>query len=126
MLASVASWRCANSSGPPLEMPTRRLVSATDRTKEMAFEFIEGIIAEGETDPSKALERAFAVRPELVYLLTDGEFDRTIVGLVGRLNAAAKVKVHTIAFRYRLGEKVLKEIADGNGGNYKFVPGEDL
>jgi len=114
------------SSGPPLEMPTRRLVSATDRNKEMAFEFIEGIIAEGETDPSKALERAFAVRPELVYLLTDGEFDRAIVGLVGGLNAAAKVKVHTIAFRYRIGEKVLKEIADGNGGNYKFVSGEDL
>ena len=114
------------SSGPPLEMPTRRLVSATDRNKEMAFEFIEGIIAEGETDPSKALERAFAVRPELIYLLTDGEFDKSIVGLVRRLNAAAKVKVHTIAFRYRIGEAVLKEIADGNGGNYKFVSGEDL
>ncbi|MGB3086348.1 MAG: VWA domain-containing protein [Phycisphaerae bacterium] len=114
------------SSGPPLEMPTRRLVSATDRNKEMAFEFIDNIIAEGQTDPSKALERAFACRPELIYLLTDGEFDKANVGLVKRLNAASKVKVHTIGFLYRIGEVVLKRIADENGGNYKFVSERDL
>ena len=114
------------SSGPPVEMPTRRLVNATERNKQLAFEFIDGVIAQGETDPSKALGRAFEVRPELVYLLTDGEFDRAIVGLVRGLNAGDRVRVHTIGFLYRVGEKVLKQIAVENGGNYKFVSEGDL
>jgi hypothetical protein len=114
------------SSGPPVEMPTRRLVNATDRNKELAVRFIDSVVAQGQTDPSKALERAFDVKPELIYLLTDGEFDKAIVGLVKRLNAAGKVKVHTIGFLYRMGEKGLKQIADQNGGQYKFVAEKDL
>jgi len=114
------------SSGPPVEMPTRRLVNATERNKQLAFEFIDGVIAQGETDPSKALERAFDCKPELIYLLTDGEFDRAIVDQVKRLNVGGKVTVHTIGFLYKTGETVLKQIADDNHGNYKFVSESDL
>jgi ribosomal protein S27E len=114
------------SSGPPVEMPTRRLVPATERNKQLAFEFIDGIIPQGETDPSKALERAFAVGPELIYLLTDGEFDRAIIDLVKRCNVGGKVTVQTIGFLYKTGEAVLKEIAGGNNGEYKFVSEADL
>ena len=114
------------SSGPPVEMPTRRLVAATERNKQLAFEFIDGIIPQGETDPSKALDRAFAVGPELIFLLTDGEFDRAIIDLVKRSNVGTKVTVHTIGFLYRTGEAVLKEIAEQNNGNYKFVSEADL
>ena len=114
------------SSGPPLEMPTRRLVNATEWNKQLAFEFVDGIFAQGETDPSKALEQAFAVGPELIYLLTDGEFDRSVVNLVKRLNADKCVMVHTIGFLYRTGEEVLKKIAEQNGGTYRFVAEADL
>ena len=114
------------SSGPPVEMPTRRLVNATERNKQLAFEFIDSVIAQGETDPSEALKRAFDTKPELVYLLTDGEFDRAIVDLVKRLNANQQVTVHTIGFLYQVGEQVLKQIADENNGNYKFVSEKDL
>ncbi|MBM4018696.1 MAG: VWA domain-containing protein [Planctomycetes bacterium] len=114
------------SSGPPVEMPTRRLINATERNKQLAFEFIDGVIAQGETDPSKALERAFACNPELIYLLTDGEFDRAIIDLVKRLNTGSKVTVHTIGFLYKTGETVLKQIAQENSGSYKFVSEQDL
>jgi hypothetical protein len=118
------------SSGPCVEMPTRRLVNATGRNKQFAYEFIDGIIAQGETDPSDALRRAFAVRPDVIYLLTDGEFDRAIVGLVRGLNAGGRVRVHTIGFLYTWpgtsAEGVLKQIAAENGGNYKFVSEGDL
>jgi hypothetical protein len=107
-------------------MPTRRLVNATERNKQLAFEFVDGVIAQGETDPSKALERAFACNPDTIYLLTDGEFDRAIIDLVKRLNTGGKVSVHTIGFLYRTGETVLKQIAAENSGNYKFVSEEDL
>jgi len=123
------------SSGPCVEMPTRRLVNATDRNKQLAFEFIDGIIAQGETDPSKALRRAFEVKPELIYLLTDGEFDKAIVDFLKRLNRDQKITVHTIGFwawRSRRdsdppsGEEVMKNMADQNGGNYKAIYQEDL
>lgn len=114
------------SSGPPLEMPTRRLVRATPRNKTLAMDFIDGVIAMGETDPARAIDRAFAVRPDLVYLLTDGEFDRAVIGQIGRLNAGGKVRVYTIGFLYTSGEEVLKEIAAGNGGLYRFVSQDDL
>jgi len=114
------------STGPPVEMPTRRLVPATERNKKLAFEFIDGIVAQGETDPSKALDRAFAVKPELIYLLTDGEFDKAIIDRVSRLNEGNKVTVHTIGFLYRIGEEVLKQIAKENSGDYKFVSEADL
>lgn len=118
------------SSGPPVEMPTRRLVHATQRNKGLAYEFIDRIVPEGETDPSKALQRAFAVRPELIYLLTDGEFDRGIIDLVKRLNAGGRTRVFTIGFLYTqpgtTAEGVLKQIARQNGGEYKFVSEQDL
>lgn len=118
------------SSGAPIEMPTRRLVHATERNKRLAYEFIDTVIAGGETDPSQAIKRAFAVRPELVYLLTDGEFDRGIIDLVKRLNVGGGVRVFTIGFLYThpgtAGEGILKRIAAENGGEYKFVSEQDL
>ncbi len=114
------------SSGPALEMPARRLVTATEANKRRAFAFIDGIVAAGETDPSDALQRAFAVGPDTIFLLTDGEFDRAVVGQVKRANPAGKVTVHTIAFLYQAGVKVLREIAAQNGGNFKFVSAGDL
>ena len=124
------------SRGPAVEMPTRRLVNATDRNKQLAFEFIDGIIAGGgaPTDPVDALERAFAVKPELIYFLTDGEFDKVVVDKVRDLNAGRKVTVHTIGFWYfervpgspPMGEDVLRRMADESGGNYKPIYQEDL
>jgi len=114
------------SSGPPVEMPARRLVAATDRNRGLAFEFIDGVIARGETDPSQALERAFAAKPDLIYLLTDGEFDRAVIDLIKRLNVGGKVRVYTIGFLYDGGREILTKIAADNGGEYKFVDEKDL
>jgi uncharacterized protein with von Willebrand factor type A (vWA) domain len=114
------------SSGPPMEMPMRRLVPAMDRNRGLAFEFIDGVIAQGETDPSRALERAFAAKPDIIYLLTDGEFDRAIIDLIRRLNVGGKVRVYTIGFLYDGGREILTKIAADNGGEYKFVAEKDL
>jgi len=114
------------SSGPAIEMPTRRLVHATEHNKQLAFEFIDPIVAAGGTDPSQAIERAFAVKPDLIYLLTDGEFDRSIIDLVKQRNVGGKVKVYTIGFLYSPENRVLREIAEQNGGKYKFISEADL
>jgi tetratricopeptide (TPR) repeat protein len=114
------------SSGPAVEMPQRKLVNATERNKQVAFEFIDSIVAQGETSPDSAVTRAMALRPDVAYVLTDGEFNWSTVGLVRNLNPQGKTTVNTISFLYRGGEKVLKEIADQNGGSYKFVSEDEL
>ena len=128
------------SSGTPVEMRARGLVPATARNKQAALEFVDGMVAQGETDPSEALERAFVCKPDLIYLLSDDEFEDGVVHLVGRLNAGRKVTVHTFGFIWKNAkrfersdgvvfktvEKAMRQIAEQNGGMYKFVSHEDL
>ncbi|HUU91353.1 MAG TPA: VWA domain-containing protein [Phycisphaerae bacterium] len=114
------------SSAPPVEMPTRRLVRATQRNKALAGEFIDAIVPQGEADPAESIKRALALEPDCIYLLTDGEFDRAIIDLVKRNNPGGKVTVHTIGYLYRIGQPVLKKIAAQNNGNYRFISEADL
>ena len=114
------------SSGPDVEMPARRLVLATDENMQAALHFIDGITAHGQTDPSEALKRAFAVGPDVIYLLTDGEFAPAVADLVRRMSPDRKVQVNTIAFLYDFGRGVLIKIARENGGTYTFVSEKDL
>lgn len=114
------------SSGPPVEMPARRLMPATDRNRIMAMEFIDTVIAMGGTDPMQALERAFAVQPDVIYLLTDGEFDKAVIDALKRLNVGRKTRVSTIGFLYQPDNEVLRAIAAQNGGEYRFVSEADL
>ena len=73
----------------PIEAPAKKLVPATAENKLAAGEFLENIVAEGQTLVLPALERAFAVLKEgdpeaakLVLMLSDGGFE----GFVGLTN----------------------------------------
>lgn len=114
------------STGPGLPMPAGKLVPAIPANKQVAYDFIDGVPAVGQTDPSDALTQAFAQRPDVIYLLTDGEFDRKIIDQVDRLNRNRQTVVNTICFLYDSGRETLETIAARNGGSFKFVSGADL
>lgn len=114
------------STGPAVGMPVGKLVPATEANKMMAYEFIDSIVPVGQTDPSDALVQAFKLQPDLIYLLTDGEFDRKIIDLIDKQNRSDKVTVHTFCFIYTSGEAVLQEIAQRNDGEYKYIGEGDL
>ncbi len=116
------------SSGPPQMMPVRRLLWATEANRQMAYEFIDNIVPISQTDPDDALTEAFKLKPELIYLLTDGEFDKKTIGHIDRLNRGRKVTVNTICFLYDqpVAERILMEIAGRNNGEYKYVGQDDL
>jgi len=114
------------SSGPPFEMRPRGLVPATDNYKATACQFIDAIIPQGEIDPGPAMQRALELKPDAVYMLTDGECDRSLVEFIRQKNPGRKVAIHCMLFLYRLGEDVLKEIAAENHGVYKFISEADL
>ena len=109
------------SSGPGVEMPARKLVPATEANKQAAYDFINGLYPEGQTDPSDALEKAFRQKPQVIHLLTDGEFDPSILTLINRLNTSKQVTVNTICFLYTMGEELCIKIAGQNNGVYKYI-----
>jgi len=103
------------------EMPARALLRASKAHKNAAHRFIDSIKPGGGTDPTRALDRAFKLRPDLIYLLTDGQFDSSIVDHIRALNKKGRVTVNTICFRSRVGEDILRLIAAQNSGRYRFV-----
>lgn len=112
--------------GAPIEVPPGRFVHAIKEYKQQAFEFISGIVADGQTDPVPAMARAFRHEPDLIYFLTDGEFTPDLIDQLRVWNREEKVRIYTIAFLNNVGESLLRQIARENGGEYRFVSLNEL
>ena len=117
------------NSGQPLEKPPRRMVSAVRAHKRAAFKFFGTITPSGDTDPRPALRRAFAVEPDLIYFLTDGEFNeraRSTLDLLDKMNRRRNVRIFTIAYVNQQGAAVLERIAREHNGEYRFVSEDEI
>ncbi len=108
-------------SDADMPMPARDLVRATEASKRRHFTWVSGISAAGGTDPTAAMIRALSLKPDAVWLLSDGIFEASAADAIARANPGRTVQIHTIAFYSREGEAVLKRIAKGNRGRYRFV-----
>ena len=111
-----------------------QLVMATPESKLKATNFLEDkVTPRGETNPIPGIEIAFRQHPELIYILTDGDFpdNNAVLAKIRELNKDHKVKVNTIAFVSESDTdtafmKLLSQIASENGGVYKHVKESDL
>jgi len=88
-------------------------------------------VARGSTDPIPGLELAFKQQPDLIYLLTDGDFpdNAAVLKFIREHNVGAhKAKINTIAFMDHGAayEKVLQDIARENDGVFRYVSNEEL
>ncbi len=109
------------------------LMAATPETKARAGRFVEDETTFGKTDPIPGIELAFKQQPEVIFLLTDGDFpDNDAVQVKIRLlNKDHRVRINTIAFVGSADTDVafkalLETIAQENGGTYKLVSPDDL
>jgi hypothetical protein len=109
------------SSGAPVEGPAKGLTWASDRNKRHYAEFIDKVDTDVKTDPSQAIKRALDLNPDLIYLLTDGVFDRRLVDQIIEWSKARKIKLNTIAYVNEQGASALRQIAEETGGVYRFV-----
>lgn len=117
----------------PAHVFSRELLVANPENKLHADNFLEDVTPRGTTDPLPGLDAAFREKPELVYLLTDGDFpdNDAVLARIRQLNHDKRVKINTIAF---VGEAdtdtafmaLLKKIADENGGVYRYVRQDEL
>jgi hypothetical protein len=104
------------------------LVMASPDNKRKAYEFIDGQVSAGMTQPVPAIKFALSQKPELMYLLTDGfdniaNFDE-LTNTFRAGNPDHKVHVNCIFLKSsddpKL-ESVLRQIAKDNGGLMKII-----
>lgn len=105
----------------PMPMPGGDLVKASAGNVTDALNWIEGVAASGGTDPQSTMKQALSLKPDAIWLLSDGQFDAQAAKVIANENPGSRVMIHTIAFFNRDGEAVLKQIANENGGQYRFV-----
>ena len=103
-----------------------RPVSAIRARKEELYGFLQSVEPQGSTDPAPAMRAAFMAEPDVIYFLTDGEFDRDLLPKLDRWNRDRQVRIFTIAYFNRTGAALLEEIAREHGGEFRFVTEHDL
>ena len=113
------------------ENPERRPLRATKSNIEKLERWLQKV----EMAPPRlssnvdvALRQVLEMRPDAVFLLTDGEVSRKTETFLSKFNAMSDdpilgptrpTTVHTIGFS-KQGEELLKKIAQNNGGTYTF------
>ncbi len=109
-----------------------RLRKATIENKRDAFEAISHVIATGETHPMDAIRRSLAYGPDVVFLLSDGDFgddNQRVIELIRQRPRHKRPVINTILFVYDTmgdGERVLRSIAELSNGTYKHVTEQDI
>ena len=117
-----------------LAMNKGGLAAANPENKRQAYKFLDDVTTTSTSDPLPGLKIAFQNAPELMYILTDGDFpdNEAVLAEIRKLNAGPKkVKINTIAF---VNDKdtdtafvtLLETIAKENGGTFKHVAENEL
>ncbi len=114
------------NAGPPLANPPHKLVSAIKAQKKAFFDFLQGVTPDGSTHPEIAMRQALELKPDMIYFLTDGEFDPSLVTKLDQWNSDRKVQIFTIAYFDPAGAKLLELIAREHQGAFKFISELDL
>ena len=115
------------SSGPVMlfRNATPRLEDAGLIEKARTLRMLPTVIALGNTFPEQSVQIAANLNPDIIYLLSDGEFDPLSARMIQQIQKQ-QTKVHTIAFESGEGRFTLEQIARDTGGTYRFVPPKNL
>ncbi|MEM9419618.1 MAG: VWA domain-containing protein [Planctomycetota bacterium] len=106
----------------PIPMPASKLQPATPKNQQQQIDWIRTVSVGGGTNPTEAMSMALTgLKPDTIWLLSDGQFNVQVADTIKRLNPGARVQINTIAFHEKSGEAILKIIADENDGDYRFV-----
>lgn len=115
-------------SSPERDEP--RSVLATPENKRRLRQWALQISINRGRAPYEPLRFALELRPDVIFLLSDGEFPQGIEELLQEQNREDNLFgdrgpisiVHTIGYHNREGETRMRRIATQNGGQYRHVP----
>jgi hypothetical protein len=98
------------------------LPRTADHGARLSFlSWLDLIEPDGGTDPRAALSQALSLRPDAVFLLSDGAFPDGTVESIAKRNAR-KTPIHCIDLGGGLGGDHLRRIAADSGGRYVSRP----
>jgi len=104
-------------------MPGGALPRPADlKTKNQLTSWLHLIGPDGGTDPRSAVAQALSLRPDAVFLLSDGEFPEGTVERVAKLNPR-KIPIHCVDMTGGQAGNHLQRIARDSGGQYASRPG---
>lgn len=96
--------------------------TADQQSKNQLMTWLRLIDPDGETNPKSAIAQALALRPDAVFLLSDGEFPEGTVEAVAKLNSR-KIPIHCVDLTGGEAGDHLQRIARDSGGKYASRPG---
>jgi hypothetical protein len=105
----------------PLPMPGDLPRAADQTAKDQLIAWLRLIEPEGGTDPKRAMALGLALRPDAVFLLSDGEFPAGTTEAV-RASNSQRVPIHCVDLSGGLTGDQLKQIAAESGGRYVSRP----
>lgn len=110
---------------------TPKLVRANAANKKKTFEWIDEKYPYGDTMPWKSLRTSLELKPDAIFLLSDGELRDNSVRLLKTFNidrdedrytlGKYKIPIHTIFLGNGMGDKTMRNIADQNNGSFTEV-----
>jgi hypothetical protein len=98
-----------------------QLATAEPSEKARFLKQVKSVGVGSGTNPESSLELAIGLNPDIIYLLSDGEFAPPRSEIVESLKRQ-QIKVQTIAFETTSGRQMLLDIAAETGGTFCFVP----
>jgi len=105
----------------------RELMPASDGNKRELLDFVRKITSSGGTEHNFGLQAALRLRPEVIYLLSDGgdPIPNALQLRTVRDRAAGRTQIHCIHFgrgdQPISGADFLRKIAAENGGQYVYI-----
>ncbi len=105
-----------------------RLIAGTVQNRRRVKELLHSVLAEGHNDDELApflnpFIVAFKMKPQVIYFLTDGHFDKRLISRIAQLDRHDHVQVDTFAFLDRdpLFIQHLKQISRQTNGRFVYV-----
>jgi hypothetical protein len=107
----------------PLVPPPAGLAAADPTLVALASGSLDDLLPSGPTDHVAALRRGLALRPDLVFLLTDAAAltDRDVLAVTNANKGGAAIHVVELTADPGRGDDRLARLAEANGGTYRRV-----
>lgn len=102
-------------------MPAAGMQAATNANKQRYLTWLAETKADRDTDPRRALTMAMRMRPDVIYFLTDGDFDGRISRDLLRLSQRT-TEIHTFAFGKEADNETMRALAKQNRGKFYIIP----
>jgi hypothetical protein len=115
-----------------------QLQPATESVRREFFKWLSLKVPRGETEPLPAIQRALALRPDVIFFFSDGYFDDAVVEEITRANRGSQTSITCLVFdeillqdgssfpRETGGARRMRRLAEQNRGGVKIVTGADL